>query len=159
MKEKDVHVRAFEAYFELGPARSLTKLSQRLGVSRSALRDWSIAFGWQERINERERDVARVMASRSIRTEAEDRLKQRQIVQLALVTVARQLAEGRIRGTLADLDRLIRLERFLEGEADSRQEVVARELKTKSPEELREMLRRELAELAELTGEEGPVMN
>jgi hypothetical protein len=159
MKEKEAHLKAFETYFEMGPTRSLSKLSDRLGISRSALRDWSMAFRWQERIDERGRDVAKVMASRSIRTEAEDRSKQRQLVQLALVTVARQIAEGRVRGNMGDLDRLIRLERFLEGEADSRQEVIARELKGKSPEELREMLRREITELADLTGEEGPAAN
>ncbi|MFN8179282.1 MAG: hypothetical protein U0167_15225 [bacterium] len=153
MNEKDSHKAAFEAYYALGAARSLTALAEQTGISRSTLRNWSSAYRWQDRLEERAHEVARAVAARSVRTEVKDRLQQRQLVELGLVTLARQIAEGKVRGTLADLDRLIRLERFLEGEADSRQEVIARELKGKSPDELREMLRRELADLAALSGE------
>ena len=46
--------------------------------------------------------------------------------------------------SLADLDRMVRLESFLEGEPDSRQEVIQRDLAGKSVEELRAMLDAEL---------------
>lgn len=154
MKERKTHADAFEAYYAMGHARSLTRLSEQLGVSRSTLRNWSASFNWQELIEERDRDVATQVASRSVRTEVQERSKQRQLIELGLVTLARQPPREKIRGTLADLDRLLRLERFLEGEADSRQKIVARELKGKTTEELRAMLRRELAELAERAGED-----
>ena len=57
--------------------------------------------------------------------------------------------------TLADLDKLIRLEAFLSNEPDSRQEVVFTDLKGKSDEELMEMAREEVKALKELGVEEG----
>ena len=53
-------------------------------------------------------------------------------------------------GSLGDLDRLIRLESFLRDEPDSRQELVFGDLRDKSTEELREMMRQEIEALGEL---------
>ncbi len=52
--------------------------------------------------------------------------------------------------TLSDLDKLIRLESFLRDEPDSRQEIVFPDLRDKSREELREMVRQEIEALKEL---------
>jgi len=46
--------------------------------------------------------------------------------------------------TLADLDKLIRLEAFLNDEPESRHEMVLNDLKGKSDEELRELVREEM---------------
>ena len=56
---------------------------------------------------------------------------------------------------LGDLDRLIRLESFLRDEPDSRQEVVFPDLRDKSGEELREMIRQEMETLKQLEVGEG----
>jgi hypothetical protein len=125
-----------------------------MGVAASTAKAWSKEFSWAERLAERDRSIAQVVRSRTEKTEIDSQVRNRQFVQMALVTAARQIAEGKIRATMADLDRLIRLERFLEGEVESRHELVARELAGKSTDELRVMLRRELKELTELTGEE-----
>jgi predicted transcriptional regulator len=155
VKETEKHERAFETYYAQGAKRSLAKVAAELGVSRSAVKSWSKAFRWAARVGERDRAVARVVADRSVKAEVDATLRNRQIVQMALVQIARQVAEGTVRATISDLDRLVRLEAFLEGKADSRQEVIARDLAGKSTDELRVMLRDEIAELAELTQEEG----
>ena len=72
------------------------------------------------------------------------------IVQMATLQLAKAIAEGEVKMTLGDLDKLIRLEAFLRDEPDSRQEVVFADLKNKSDEELREMVRREMEVLREL---------
>ncbi len=56
--------------------------------------------------------------------------------------------------TLGDLDKLIRLEAFLSDLPDSRQEVVFADLKNKSTEELRAMMREEIEALKELEAHE-----
>ena len=155
MRESEKHDRAFEAYYAQGVKRSLSKVARELGVSRSAVKNWSRAFGWAERIAERDGAIAKVAADRSIEVGVESTLRNRQIVQMGLVQIAKQIAEGKVRATISDLDRLIRLESFLEGRADSRQEIIARDLAGKSTDELRIMLRDEVAELAELTEVEG----
>jgi hypothetical protein len=71
---------------------------------------------------------------------------------MALVRLAKGIAENEIKMSLSDLDRLIRLESFLRDEPDSRQEIIIGDLKGKSDEELREMVREELKILKELEG-------
>ncbi len=71
---------------------------------------------------------------------------------MALVQLARAVADGQVKMNLGDLDRLIRLESFLRDEPDSRQEIVVADLRSKSNEELREMMRREIETLKELQG-------
>ena len=58
--------------------------------------------------------------------------------------VAKAIAEGDIRMTLSDLDKLIRLEAFLSDEPESRHELVLSDLKGKSDEELQELVRQEM---------------
>ena len=155
MNENEKHERAFEAYHAQGPRRSLSKVARELGVSRSAVKNWSRAFGWAERTAERDKAIAKAAADRSIEVGVESTLRNRQIVQMGLVQIARQIAEGTVRASISDLDRLIRLEAFLEGKADSRQEIIARDLAGKSTDELRVMLRDEIAELADLADGDG----
>jgi hypothetical protein len=154
MIENEKQERAFELYVSMGEKRSLRKLARRMGVAPSTAKAWSKEFSWGERLAERDRGIAQVVRSRTEKAEVDSQIRNRQFVQMALVATARQIAEGKIRATMSDLDRLIRLERFLEGEVESRHELVARELAGKSIDELRLMLQRELKELTELTGEE-----
>ena len=150
MIEKDRHRAAFEQYVALGETRSLSKLANRLGFSINAVKNWSARFHWQERIEERQREVSRVLANKTLRAEVDGRLRSQQLVQVALIQIAKQLAEGRIKATFSDLDKLLRLERFLEGLPESRQEVVATDLRGKTLEELKVALRSEIKELVEI---------
>ena len=61
MTEREHHRRAFEAYYDLGRRRSLGKLAKKLGRPISSIKLWSREFNWQERLLERERDVALAM--------------------------------------------------------------------------------------------------
>ena len=58
--------------------------------------------------------------------------------------------------TLSDLDKLIRLESFLRDEPDSRREIIVADLRTKSNEELQEMIQEEMELLEELRARPGP---
>ena len=64
--------------------------------------------------------------------------------------LAKAIAGGRVKMTLSDLDKLVRLEAFLADEPDSRQEILVGELHGKSREELRELMRKELEMLKQL---------
>ncbi|MBX3046995.1 MAG: PBSX family phage terminase large subunit [Anaerolineales bacterium] len=65
-RESNKALRAFEDYFNLGPDRSLAKLVQIYGKARagaptrhiSTLEKWSSDFRWQERVREREAQIA-----------------------------------------------------------------------------------------------------
>ena len=150
-KEQPHHQRAFEYYSSLGEHRSYDKVAEEFGVARSTVRLWGGSFAWKDRLRERDTQLARELASRTLTDEVSRRQRSLQIVQMAVLQLAKAVAEGQVKMTLGDLDKLIRLEAFLSNEPDSRQEVVFAELKGKTDQELREMVREEVRLLGELS--------
>lgn len=116
MKEKERHRLAFERYAAMGPGRSLTRLAKEMNVSESAVKQWSRELRWTERLEARSREAAENLAKESVRDEVDERKGDEQMVRLSLVTIAKALVEGRIKPTLADLDRMLRLKRGLAAE-------------------------------------------
>lgn len=57
-KETLEHRKAFELYLSMGKDRSIVAVGQKLGTGKAAVENWSKAFGWQNRIIEREREIA-----------------------------------------------------------------------------------------------------
>ena len=150
-KEQAHHERAFEFYCSLGEHRSYDKVAKEFIVARSTVRLWGKSFAWKDRLQKRDTQLARELASRTFTDEVSRRERSLQIVQMGLLSVAKAITEGEVKATMADLDRLIRLEAFLSNEPDSRQEVVFADLKGKSAAELKAMIRAEMTILRELT--------
>jgi len=153
-KEQEHHEQAFEYYYGMGERRSYEKVAARFQVALSTVKLWGKSFHWKGRVRERDADVAREMAARTLSDEVSRRERSVQIVQLALVQLAKAIAEGKVKMTLGDLDKLIRLEAFLSDLPDSRQEIVFADLKNKSTEELRQMMRDEIESLKEIEASE-----
>ncbi|HEX5133442.1 MAG TPA: hypothetical protein VFX92_13285 [Candidatus Krumholzibacteria bacterium] len=149
-KEQPHHVRAFEHYYALGEQRSYGRVAVEFSVATSTVKLWARSFGWQERARERDLEIAREVADRTVTGEVDRRERSLQIVHMALVQLAKAIAEGAIRMTLSDLDKLIRLEAFLIDEPESRHELVVSELRGKSDKELREIVRQEVDVLGEI---------
>jgi hypothetical protein len=141
-------------YYSLGQVRSLIAVAAKLGVSATSVKTWSRAFSWQKRIDERDAAVAHVVEKKSVHAEVDRRMRNKKIVEAGIIAAARAIADGHVKPTLADLDRMLRLEAFLEGEPDSRQEVVERDLRGKTTAELLEMVRAEWRQLRDLVGED-----
>jgi hypothetical protein len=143
-KEQPHHLRAFEHYYGLGKQRSYDRVASEFSVAASTVKLWARSFGWQSRIRERDLEIAREVAGRTMRGEASRRERSLQIVHMAMVQLAKAIAEGDLRMTLSDLDKLVRLESFLNDEAESRHEVILNDLAKKSDHELHELLRQEM---------------
>jgi len=150
MQEQEHHKKAFEYYYSLGEKRNYQDVARHFGYSVPSVKLWGREFAWKRRLKEREGEVARAMAARNVGNEVSNRTRNKQIIQLALVQLAKAIAEGKIKFNLSDLDRLVRLESFLDQGPDSRHEVIIESLKGKSFEELRGMLRTELETLKKL---------
>lgn len=142
--------RAFELYYGLGVGRTYPAVAKEIGVALATVKRWGRVYGWQGRVRERDLEVARSAADRSFQGEVESRARQIQIVGMGLLQVAKAIAEGKVRVTMGDLDRLIRLQRFLSNEPDSRTEHVIGDLSGRSREELQTMLREEMKTLRRL---------
>ena len=116
MKEREHHKKAFEFYYALGEARSYRQVTDQFGVSLGTVKLWGRSFDWKVRIAERDADVARAMADRSMKKGMERGMRNSKIIEMGLVQVAKAIAEGKVKMTVSDLDRLIRLEEYLRGE-------------------------------------------
>ena len=116
MKEQEHHKKAFESYYALGEGRNHSKVAEELGVSIAAVKTWGRTFDWKRRVGERDAEAARAIAERGMKDSVERGLRNRKLVDMGLVQVAKAIAEGKAKVTVADLDRLIRLEEFLREE-------------------------------------------
>jgi 3-methyladenine DNA glycosylase AlkD len=61
-------------------------------------------------------EVAKDLADQSLEQGVEALARNRKLVKMGLIRVAKAIAEGRMKVTMADLDRLVRLEEFLREE-------------------------------------------
>ena len=95
---------------------SYEKVAEEVSVSISAVKLWGTSFGWKKRIKNRDFQIAREMASRTISDEVDHRERNLKIVQMSLVRLAKAIVDGDVKMTLSDLDKLIRLESFLRDE-------------------------------------------
>ena len=138
--ESEKHKQAFDYYYSLGSSRSYDKVAVEFGASRSTVKAWGRSFGWGGRVAERDAQVSREVANRTLTDEISRCERNIKIVEMAVMRLARDIRDGRIKTTLADLDRLIRLESFLRKEPDSRPEIVMADLKDFSDKELLEMV-------------------
>ena len=113
MIEQEHHKKAFEFYYSLGEKRNLQQVASESKVSIGSVKLWSGAFNWQHKISQRDASVAREIAARVIGDEISSRNRNTQIVHIALVQLAKAIAEGKVRMSLSDLDKLVRLEGYL----------------------------------------------
>ena len=113
MIEQERHKKAFEYYFSLGEKRNHRQVAKEYKMSLASVKLWSRSFDWKLRVSERDAEVAREIAAQVINDELSERRRNKQIVHMALVQLARAIADSKVRMTLSDLDKLIRLEAFL----------------------------------------------
>ncbi|MGD9402109.1 MAG: hypothetical protein PVF95_07575 [bacterium] len=124
MNEREHHKKAFEFYYALGEARSYRKVAEEFSVSLGTVKLWGRSFGWKGKIRERDTEVARAMADRSMKDGIERSVRNSKIIEMGLVQVAKAIAEGKVKMTVSDLDRLIRLEEYLREEVEPRQQKI-----------------------------------
>lgn len=68
MKETLRHKDAFEYYYSLGKNRGLRKVVQKFNITLTAVANWSKAFNWQERVEQRDIEVSRGLETKTNET-------------------------------------------------------------------------------------------
>ena len=121
--ERDVtpgksHQEAFEIYVALGPSRSYRQVAEKLGVSLPTVKRWAKANSWPSRVDEREAQIARQVADRTIDSAVEDLERKRKLAKAALIRLGQAIGQGKIKLQLSDLDRMVRLDALLQGHPD-----------------------------------------
>jgi hypothetical protein len=108
--------RAFLLYQSLGPRRTYTSVAQQLGVSERTVRSWASQGKWRQRLVEREAQAARQAADQVIGSSVANAARKRRMVELALMKVIKAINADKVRIQVGDLDRLLRLQAFLDGD-------------------------------------------
>ncbi len=83
-------------------------------MSLASVKLWASKGKWRRRVADRDVRVARRAMDKAETDEADTRARYLKIIELALMKLARGIAEGEVKGTFSDLDRLVRLKVFLE---------------------------------------------
>ena len=114
---------AFEFYYGLGWKRRYAPVAQELGVSVSTIKNWSRAFDWRQRVDDRDAEATRRLADRVGQQieETQDRLLK--YIAIAMNKVVKDIIESKAKTSPKDLTKLIdtrdRLLNRSQGEADS----------------------------------------
>lgn len=114
--EREHQQRAFELYYSQGGKRSLDRVAKELGVAVATVKSWSRQFQWSKRLAERDAAIARQVADQTIKSGVDELGRNKKIVQLALIKVAKAINSDKVKVQIGDLDRLIRLQSFLDAE-------------------------------------------
>lgn len=124
----------FAAYVERQSIRNVAKVCN---VSHTTVRKYRDKLGWDQRL----KDVQAKAVEKGNNTLADSIAKNLEYVQFVKGKIMENIMVKGVGGTnpVNDLDKAIRLELLLRGEADSKTEVVSAELKAMSTEELLEM--------------------
>ena len=123
VEEKPHQKLGFERYYELGEKRSYEKIAAELGVAASTVKLWGKSFNWTERVQDRDLQVPREVADRTVDDLASRRTRGLKIVQFALAQLTRAIAEGRVQMRMSDLERLIHLEEYLTDDPGNEEEL------------------------------------
>jgi len=150
------HLQAFERYYALGERRTYAAIAAEMSVDATTVKLWGRSFRWQERIHARDLEVARKLADHTLRTNVDDRGRRRKLIDLALMKIAKAIAEDKVRYQAADLERILHLLEYWEHSSPESgikpnatpEEIVAylRSLMTSTLNQAYQILRAELAQ-------------
>ncbi len=137
-QQQEHHRKAFEQYYALGAKRSYRQVAERLGVSASTIKLWSRTFNWRQQVQNRDAEATRQMADRNTQSALDDRERDLKIIRMAKMKLTKDIADGKVKGKIPDLEMLIRLEDYLSGSQKDPLSWIDRET---DPEKLRARLR------------------
>lgn len=123
MKETLRHKEAFEYYYSLGENRSYQKVADHFHTSKKTVYTWSINFGWQERVQQRDMEIARQIEKKTTTAVVDEKAKYRTIIGAAMQDfVERVRKKELVVDSVLDFERLVKLDLLLMGEPTERNE-------------------------------------
>ncbi|KIL38002.1 hypothetical protein SD70_29325 [Gordoniibacillus kamchatkensis] len=109
--ETGQQIEAFDYYYSLGAARSLKQVAQQFGKGFATIKRWSSEFRWRDRVQQRDQELgAQIEAQTNQHILDRHEKKQRIIDHLYDRLYARVMAGGMEVSTMADFERLAKIE-------------------------------------------------
>lgn len=120
--ENSLQREAFEIYYQLGDKRSLRAVSEQIDRTERTVAGWSRAFSWVDRVSQRELEEKKEHDEILAQT-VETKTKYRIMINNLMAMASRKIASGELKiRNVQDLERVIKLDMLLMGEATDRQE-------------------------------------
>lgn len=133
--EKEIQKEAFENYYTL---RSYRKVAEKLALPVSTVKEWCRRYKWVERALFRDADNVRVDTENKGEVTSPIMIRYRQVIDMIMERVADKIESGELEiKTVEDLERVVKLDLLLMGEATNRVEKVS---VIELPEEIRNLL-------------------
>jgi len=117
-QENELQKQAFEMYYGLGLKRTYAVVAKEFEKSISTIKNWSRAFGWRRRIEQR--NAARTLGESAHDDVVEQTERWLKLVEVAEAWTMKYLAEGRTRPTVKELISLIEARLALDGMFDEK---------------------------------------
>lgn len=112
---------AFESYFLMGDDRSYRKLAKQLGKGSTTISNWAKQFNWQERIEQRDAQVDKIVEQRNNKTMAEIRLEQARQIDAIMNVFWEDVVKGKVTlDSWSDYERLWKIRQEIGGENDKK---------------------------------------
>jgi len=125
MKETLRHRQAFDFYYCLGDTRALPQVSQEFKVSLVTVKRWSVAFNWQQRIEQRDIENAKEIEKKVNEAVVKSKVGYRALIKKVVDQFEERLKAGKIRiSKPEDLSIMAKLDMLMMGEATERKDIV-----------------------------------
>lgn len=120
---------AFEEYFLMADDRSFRRLAKSMNKGVTTISNWSRWFNWQERIEERERQVDKIVEARANKTMAELRIEQARKIDAVMERFWENVEKGKIElESWQDFERLWKIRQEVGGESERKRSNAINEL-------------------------------
>ena len=121
-KETKLQKEGFEIYYALGSRRSLKLVAEQVNRTERCVAGWSRDYNWVDRVKQREIEDARNEGVNSLNRETTDvKTRYRILINNLMAKASQYIAEGKLAiRNIQDLERVVKLDLLLMGEATSR---------------------------------------
>lgn len=136
-KENQLQKEAFEIYYYLGDKRTLKAVAEKVNRTERCVAGWSRSHNWVDRVKQREIEDAKNEGIASLNAHTTDVKTRYRILITKLITQANELiAKGDLKiKNIPDLERVIKLDLLLMGEATDRSDIAGSTELTKADRE------------------------
>ena len=125
-KENSLQREAFEIYYQLGDQRSLRLVAEKVGRTERTIAGWSRSYSWVDRVSQREIEDAKNGANnKAILSSQTTDVKTRYRIMMnnLMANASKRIATGELKiRNVQDLERVVKLDLLLMGEATDRQD-------------------------------------
>jgi hypothetical protein len=123
-KENSLQREAFELYYHLGDKRSLKRVAEQIERTERTVAGWSRMFNWADRVKQREIEDAMNEGVNRLNAHTTDiKTRYRILINNLITQASKKVASGELSiKNISDLERVVKLDLLLMGEATDRQD-------------------------------------